>query len=52
MGLLVKSGDVILDINTEITELEYNKTNNYLGNNKANLINRIFFKLEKNSIGK
>ena len=43
-GLQVKSKDITLNINTEIIELEHNKTNEYLGINKANSINHIMNK--------
>ena len=38
-GALVKSKNINLDINIEITELEDNKTYKYFGINEANGIN-------------
>ena len=38
-GLLVMSKNIILDINTEITKFEYNKTNKWLEINEVNGIN-------------
>ena len=42
--LLVKSKNITLYINTEIRELEKNKTNKYLGINEANGINHTIIK--------
>ena len=38
---LVKSKNIILNINMEITELKHNKTIKYLGINEGNGINHI-----------
>ena len=43
-GSLVKSKNIAVNINTEITVLEHNKTNRYLGVNEANGINYIINK--------
>ena len=51
-GSLVKSNSITLDINTEITELEHNKTDKNLGTDEMNGINKtINKKSENNSIG-
>ena len=38
-GSLVKSNSITLDLNTEVTELEHNKTCKHIGINEANGIN-------------
>ena len=46
-GSLVKSKNISRDMNTDITELKYDKTYKYLGNNEANGINHTMNKKKK-----